>query len=135
MINTPQDLSKTTNYLTAVPQFLQYLTLVLILLLGAYRVLSGHLTMGMLVAFQSLVRSFMKATYEADFRQLLLNNPDQAIAEVSGKAVPEDFTIKFVESDEDADETFVIPPLQDQELEAEELDQVAGGGECDVRYS
>lgn len=55
-----QKLSKTGNYLMSIPVFLKSLTTVLILLLGAYRVISGHLTVGMLVALQSLMQSFMK---------------------------------------------------------------------------
>lgn len=75
-----------------------------------------------------------KAAYDPEFRKLVLNNPDEAIEEVAGKEVPEDVTIKFIESDEDADMTFVLPPLQDEELDEEELDEVAGGCTTDICF-
>ncbi len=59
LINSEQDMGRSSQYLLAVPQFLSLLTTVVVLIIGANRVLDGYLTMGMLVAFQSLMASFM----------------------------------------------------------------------------
>ncbi|MFP4661665.1 MAG: NHLP family bacteriocin export ABC transporter peptidase/permease/ATPase subunit [Halanaerobiales bacterium] len=58
-LNSEQEMSRSTQYLIAVPELLQLLTIVVILILGSYRVLSGSMTVGMLVAFQFLMISFI----------------------------------------------------------------------------
>ncbi|TDO95270.1 NHLM bacteriocin system ABC transporter peptidase/ATP-binding protein [Halanaerobium saccharolyticum] len=58
-VNSEQELEQTTRYLASVPEFLKLLTIVLILIIGTYRVLNGYLSIGMLVAFQSLMIAFM----------------------------------------------------------------------------
>ncbi len=60
LINSEQELGRATQFLMAVPGLLSLLTTVIVLVLGAYRVLDGYLTIGMLVAFQSLMVIFME---------------------------------------------------------------------------
>ncbi len=57
-INTGQDLSTTTQLFLAMPPFAIGLTNAGVLALGAYRVMQGELTLGMLVAFQALMTAF-----------------------------------------------------------------------------
>ncbi|MGM0499887.1 MAG: NHLP family bacteriocin export ABC transporter peptidase/permease/ATPase subunit [Bacillota bacterium] len=58
-VNSEQELEQTNRYLASAPEFLKLLTIVLILIIGSYRVLNGYLSIGMLVAFQSLMIAFM----------------------------------------------------------------------------
>lgn len=72
-----------------------------------------------------------KAAADKAFRELVLSNPNEAIKQVTGKEVPQGFRLKTIEADLKADMTFVLPPLQTDELSDSELDQVAGGkGDC-----
>jgi NHLM bacteriocin system ABC transporter peptidase/ATP-binding protein len=57
-MNTNQELSRVTQLFLAMPTFLIGLTNAGVLALGAARVIEGELTLGMLVAFQSLMSSF-----------------------------------------------------------------------------
>jgi len=57
-VEAQQSLSVLTNLLNVVPPLLSSLTVVAILGLGGFRVLEGVLTIGGLVAFQSLAQSF-----------------------------------------------------------------------------
>lgn len=59
LVNAQQELGLTTRLLMAVPPFLTAINNVAILALGGLRVMEGHLSMGMLVAFQSLMSSFI----------------------------------------------------------------------------
>ncbi|MCR5290203.1 MAG: NHLP family bacteriocin export ABC transporter peptidase/permease/ATPase subunit [Treponema sp.] len=54
-----QKLSKVSQAITQIPQFLSKLLNLAVLAVGALRVMHGDLTMGMLVAFQSLQSSFI----------------------------------------------------------------------------
>ncbi len=58
VVGAEQELSIYTRVLSVVPMFLSSLNTVAILFLGALRVMEGDLTMGGLVAFQSLMASF-----------------------------------------------------------------------------
>jgi len=57
--NTYQSLAKADQYLGLLPGFLSVVMTLLILSVGSLRVMDGALSIGMLVAFQSLTASFM----------------------------------------------------------------------------
>jgi NHLM bacteriocin system ABC transporter peptidase/ATP-binding protein len=57
--NAFQELQLTTQVLSAVPPFLLAVNTALVLGIGGLRVMDGHLTMGMLVAFQALMLAFL----------------------------------------------------------------------------
>ena len=59
-LRAEQELGELTNYVNAVPPLVNSLTTATILLLGSLKVMSGDLTVGMLVAYQSLMASFTK---------------------------------------------------------------------------
>lgn len=59
MVNGQQQLQVATVFLLALPPFLQSFGNIAILSVGGLRVMDGQLTMGMLVAFQSLLMSFL----------------------------------------------------------------------------
>ncbi|MSU36751.1 MAG: NHLP family bacteriocin export ABC transporter peptidase/permease/ATPase subunit [Pedosphaera sp.] len=58
VVNTQQKLALTREYLGAVPGILGGLNNAVVLALGSLRIMDGDLTIGMLVAFQSLMDSF-----------------------------------------------------------------------------
>ena len=57
-VNTEQQVARIGMVIGSVPPFLTALTSMLVLGIGGLRVIDGHLSIGMLVAFQSLVASF-----------------------------------------------------------------------------
>jgi ATP-binding cassette, subfamily C, bacterial len=58
-VNAQQALHVTNQTLGVLPTFLTALATMLILVIGGLRVIDGHLSLGMLVAFQSLMHSFL----------------------------------------------------------------------------
>lgn len=68
-----------------------------------------------------------KAAADVQFRQKLLENPGEAIRELSGKEIPAGFRIKVLESDPEYDATFVLPPPVSGNLSDKDLDNVTGG--------
>lgn len=58
MVNAQQHLGFYTQMLTTVPPFLTALNTAVILTVGSFRVMDGHMSMGMLLAFQTLMASF-----------------------------------------------------------------------------
>ncbi|MBV9390161.1 MAG: NHLP family bacteriocin export ABC transporter peptidase/permease/ATPase subunit [Chroococcidiopsidaceae cyanobacterium CP_BM_ER_R8_30] len=58
-INARQDMDVTNQTLGVLPSFLSAITSMLVLVLGGLRVMDGHLSIGMLVAFQSLMQGFL----------------------------------------------------------------------------
>lgn len=59
-INAEQDLAVTNQILGVLPILLNSLTAMFILVVGGWRVIDGNLSIGMLVAFQSLMLSFQQ---------------------------------------------------------------------------
>jgi NHLM bacteriocin system ABC transporter peptidase/ATP-binding protein len=59
VVNANQGLQLTELFLGAVPPLLMAVNIALVLGIGGLRVIDGHLTMGMLVAFQSLTLAFL----------------------------------------------------------------------------
>lgn len=58
-INAHQDIDTTNQVLGILPSFLSTITSMLVLVVGGLRVMDGNLTIGMLVAFESLMHNFM----------------------------------------------------------------------------
>ena len=57
--NARQDLELSNQTLQVLPSFLTSLTAVLMIIVGGYRIINGHLSIGMLVAIQALMTGFM----------------------------------------------------------------------------
>jgi len=58
-LTAEQDLGKFTEFVSAVPPLVNTLVTASILLIGGFKVMSGEMTVGMLVAYQTLAGSFM----------------------------------------------------------------------------
>ena len=75
-----------------------------------------------------------RAAVDSDFRRWLLDDPRRALAAAIGD-VPKDLRVKFIEKPDDLDALIVLPDREltsgecgeSGELEASELDAVAGG--------
>jgi len=103
-LNSEQEMSVSTQSLAALPAFLTGLTNTLVLALGAYFILEGRMTIGTLVAFQSLMTSFMAPVTEivglgAELQEVegemnrlddVLQYPPQLSGEEENKAAPGD---------------------------------------------
>ncbi len=58
-INIEQELNVYTQFLAVIPSFLNSLNTMVMLSIGAYLIIKGHMTAGTLVAYQSLMSCFM----------------------------------------------------------------------------
>jgi hypothetical protein len=85
----------------------------------------------------SLLEEVVKRTQtDPEFRQLCLGDPKAATKQATGKELPENYILRFVEN-QGADLTVVLPDFIDAEAELSEadLDRIAGGkcpGSCAV---
>jgi NHLM bacteriocin system ABC transporter peptidase/ATP-binding protein len=59
-LNAQQELGRLSQLLAVVPPFLSALNTTAILVIGAFQIMNGRLTLGLLVAFQSLMASFLE---------------------------------------------------------------------------
>jgi NHLM bacteriocin system ABC transporter peptidase/ATP-binding protein len=59
-VNTQQEMDVTNQTLGVLPSFLSRIASMLLLTLGGLRVIDGHLTIGMLIAFQALMQQFLE---------------------------------------------------------------------------
>ncbi len=76
---------------------------------------------------QTMIDIKKKATEDEAFRKLCLDNPNEAINQVSGFDVPEGFKINIIENEPGVDHTIILPP-ESSTFKDEVLDQIAGGG-------
>ncbi len=67
-----------------------------------------------------------RASEDEAYRQLCLDNPHEAIKQVSGMEVFEGVKINIIENEPGMDHTIILPP-EANALKAEELNQIAGG--------
>ncbi|MBD2445595.1 NHLP family bacteriocin export ABC transporter peptidase/permease/ATPase subunit [Nostoc sp. FACHB-152] len=59
-LNSQQELGVTNQIFLVLPKLLSGLSVMLLLVVGGFRVMNGHLSIGMLVAFQGLMQSFQQ---------------------------------------------------------------------------
>lgn len=59
-LEAEQEMGVLSQQLTAIPPLLQAVNTTAILTLGSYQIMQGHMTMGMLVAFQILMANFLR---------------------------------------------------------------------------
>ena len=80
---------------------------------------------------EKLNELFMKvqkqAVVDEEYRKALLENPNELIEKELGEKLPDGFKINVIENDPAYAATFVLPDLMGDELEDEDLEQVAGG--------
>jgi hypothetical protein len=74
-----------------------------------------------------------KTAIDKEFRKMAMENPAQAIKQITGREIPDGFKIKIIENQPDVDFTFVLPDFQKEELSESELATVAGGRGCTLR--
>ena len=60
VMNATQEMSVSSSYLSAVPLLITTLTNTAVLAIGGFAIMNGNMTVGLLVAFQSLMSSFLK---------------------------------------------------------------------------
>jgi len=59
LMNSEQEMGRIHIFLSTIPPLLYNINRAVILIIGGFRVLDGHMTLGMLVAFDSLMSSFL----------------------------------------------------------------------------
>jgi NHLM bacteriocin system ABC transporter peptidase/ATP-binding protein len=136
-LRAKQELGVLTEFVSAVPPLVSALTTTLILLIGSLKIMNGELTVGMLVAYQSLMASFRRPLntfvgfgarlqeLEADMNRLddLLSHPqdgqysrDGDGADSPGSGVLEN-VVKLSGRVEFRDVSFGYSPLEDPLIE------------------
>lgn len=73
------------------------------------------------------VKMQKKSATDEEFRKKLLENPNKALEELSGKPLPEGCKFKIIENDPNYTATFVLPDLLSEELSDNDLESAAGG--------
>ena len=75
---------------------------------------------------QTIIDIKKKASEDESFRKLCMDNPNEAIKQVSGMDVPEGVKINIIENDMGVDHTIILPS-DTSDVSKEELDNIAGG--------
>jgi hypothetical protein len=73
-----------------------------------------------------------RAAEDREFRARLLSDPVSAIRMAFGVILPHDYRIRFMERPRELDALIVLPDAGQGELDEDDLDLVAGGGDTDV---
>lgn len=115
VLNAEQELGLSSQYLSALPILLSTLNNIAILGVGGLRVMNGHLSIGMLVAFQSLMTSFMA--------------PVKTLVDLGGRVQETEGDMNRLH---DVLEYPVDPQFADTEVLDRELEQV---GTCGIKLS
>ena len=68
-----------------------------------------------------------KAAFDRDFRAEVLANPVAMIEKISGKKIPEGYSVDVIENKPGVVATFVLPNFYGDKLGQEELMAIAGG--------
>ena len=79
---------------------------------------------------ETYLRARNLAAKDKGFRADLLANPVEAISRLVGEELPENYSIKVIESDPAYSATFVLPLMLSDGLSDDELEAVAGGKTC-----
>ena len=72
-----------------------------------------------------------RATTDREFRTRLLADPASAIRHAFGVILPHNYRIRFIERPRELDALIVLPSMG-EELDEDDLEQVAGGGDTDA---
>ena len=75
---------------------------------------------------KALQSAKVKAMQDPNFRSLCIADAAAAVRDISGKDLPGEVKLKFVEND-GVHMTIVLPNMTDGEMSEEDLDKVAGG--------
>jgi hypothetical protein len=71
-----------------------------------------------------------RASTDREFRARLLADPVSAIRHAFGVILPHNYRIRFIERPRELDALIVLPSME-HELDEDDLEQVAGGGDTD----
>jgi hypothetical protein len=72
-----------------------------------------------------------RASTDREFRARLLSDPAAAIRHAFGVILPHNYRIRFMERPRELDALIVLPAMG-EELDEDDLEQVAGGGVTDA---
>lgn len=118
-LNTEQQLGVSSQFLTVFPAFLTAINNVIVLTLGGFLILKSKMTIGMLVAFQSLMTSFMGPVTE-------LVGLGAELQEMKGEINRLDDVLKYPKEVEN--EYIEVPSYEGDKLDGYiELKQIAFG--------
>ena len=72
-----------------------------------------------------------RASTDREFRARLIADPASAIRHAFGVILPHNYRIRFMERPRELDALIVLPPMH-EELDEDDLEQVAGGGDTEA---
>jgi NHLM bacteriocin system ABC transporter peptidase/ATP-binding protein len=120
-LNTEQQLGVSSQFLTVFPAFLTGINNVIVLTIGGFLILKGKMTIGMLVAFQSLMTSFMGPVTE-------IVGLGAELQEMKGEISRLDDVLKYPIDKEAENECIGASPYEGQKLEGYiELNKITFG--------